>query len=405
MQWSEDNRGVSQVVGFILIFALLVILLTLYQTQIVPPNNAQTEYQHSQTVQQDMLELRNGFLTADRTGNTQFQTVKLGTEYQPRTFALNPPASVGTLETSEARPITILDSDGNDVSNVCPAGTNLETRSLTYEPSYYEYDGAPEIVYENSLLYLEFDDNRTLPLTSQQLVQSGGDVIDLAPLNTSYQRSSSRAVNMEIVPGLVNTVEVADGTVTTPTNLSESTWENLLADQLSPGNVSVTNGNLTLDTSGTVRIACSPVGLDQAPDGGARDRANLDINPTDSVQIRNITRPSNDVIDVVFNNTAGEDANATEARLTFYNNPDDTGGDIGPIDVIDPSTGATAASLEQLEPFQTLDPQLSFPGNGTETTITFENTGGEKFASRDYFVLDVKFSNGQRATYFVDVPA
>lgn len=120
--------------GFILIFALIVILFSLYQSQIVPPENAQTEYQHSQTVQGDMLELRNALLTADTTGETQFVDIKLGTHYQPRTFALNPPAATGTLRTSEPHPIVIRNETGSTVSNVCPAGTSTDTRILSYTP-------------------------------------------------------------------------------------------------------------------------------------------------------------------------------------------------------------------------------------------------------------------------------
>jgi hypothetical protein len=401
MTFRGDDRGVSTVVGFLLVFGIVVLLLTINQSQLVPAQNEETEFQHSQTVQRDMVELRNAILTAKNSGEVTFATIQLGTRYEPRIFAINPPPPSGTLGTGDAQPIVIEDSDGTQLSNVCPAGDPVQTRTLSYTPAYSEYDEAPTIVYENTVLYLQFDD-RTVVLTDQQLVQNGGESINLAPLNTTFQRSSSSAVAVEPVPGQIRNRVVEDGSFTVPTGLSESTWEELLAGQVDPADVSVSDGNLTIATSGRVDIACAPVGLNQVPAGGQR-AGPTDLNPLD-VEITGYNRPSQDVVEVTFNNTLDRTANVTRARLTYYQNTQDTGGAIGPIDVVD-QNGNTVATLDVVGPTETLDPTLSFETDPSETTITFRNQGGEKLDQRDFFVVDFTFEDGSTRRYFIDVPA
>jgi hypothetical protein len=401
MAFRDDDRGVSAVVGFILVFGILVLLLTINQSQLVPAQNEETEFQHSQTVQRDMVELRNAILTAKTSGETSFAAVQLGTQYEPRILAINPPPPSGTLRTGDPQPIVIEDGGGTQLSNVCPGGDPIETRTLSYTPSYSVYDEAPTIVYENTVLYLEFDE-RTVVLTGQQLVQNEGESVTLAPLNTTFSRSSSGTVTVEPVPGQIRNREVEDGSFTVPTGLSEPTWEDLLAGQVDPADVSVSNGNLTISTTGSLDVACAPVGLNQAPAGGQR-AGPTDLNPLD-VAITGYNSDDQQTVEVTFNNSVDRTANVTRARLTFYQNTQDTGGDIGPIDVID-EDGNTVASLEPVGETQTLDPTLSFEESPPETTITFRNQGGEQLDQRDFFVVDFIFEDGSTRRYFIDVPA
>jgi hypothetical protein len=66
--------------------------------------------------------------------------------------------------------------------------------------------------------------------------------------------------------------------------------------------------------------------------------------------------------------------------------------------------GVTVLQIEVLAGEEPLDPEVNLPGNETETTLTFENQGGEKFSQDDFFVIQLFFSNGEQGTYFVDVP-
>lgn len=399
----EDDRAVSTVIGAVLLFGFLIIMLTIYQSTVVPAENQHVEFDHSVVVQNDMLELRNAILRSDAQGRTTYATVTLGTRYPDRLFAVNPPPPTGTLRTEPPRPISVVDENDTPVTGLCPSSDPIQTRTLSYTPGYNEYDSHPTIVYENTVLYLNYS-GKVIPLTGQHLVD--GSTVNVNPLNTSFSENGIRAITVEPQPGLAKSRDVPGANVTYPTHLSEDTWESLLAGDVDPGNVTVQNGNLTIHTGGDLTVACSPIGLNQPPPGGARSASAVNINPAgpNDVEVRRFNRPSNDVVEVTFNNTGNRDANVTEARVSFYNNPTDTGGDIGPIDMINPA-GTTVLQMPILGSKRPVQPELNFPGNDTETTITFRNPGGEKFSQDDFFVVQFSYSNGKTGTYFVDVPA
>ncbi|TKX55387.1 hypothetical protein EXE44_16265 [Halorubrum sp. SS7] len=102
MRFNRDRRGQSVVVGTVVLFGFLILALSLYQVQIVPQENAEVEFQHFEEVRNDLVELRNGILSAGSSERPQFVDVKLGTRYQTRVFTVNPPDPVGTLRTSDA---------------------------------------------------------------------------------------------------------------------------------------------------------------------------------------------------------------------------------------------------------------------------------------------------------------
>lgn len=403
MDFTRDDRGVSSLLGAVLLLGFLIILLSVYQAQFVPSQNKQAEFDHSIEVQNDMLDVRNAILSADTTGQTTFATVKLGLQYPNRLIAINPGPPSGTLETEEPRNITVEDETGTAISGLCPTSDPIQTRTLRYTPGYNEYQNAPTIVYENTVLYLNYSGENIL-LSDEQLVQ--GSTVNINAVNTSFRETGIRSVSVEPRPGLTRTRNVDGANVSYPTGLSQETWRDLLADDLDPSQVTVSNGELTINTSGQITVACAPIGINEAPPGGSRTGEGVSINPAgpNDVKVRNFSRPGNDVVDVTFNNTATTDANITEARISFYNNPSDTGGDIGPIDLID-QNNVVVLQMEILGPEEPVDPEINLPGNNTQTTLTFENPGGEKFSQDDFFIVEFTYSNGARGTYFIDVPA
>lgn len=404
MEFRRDDRGVSGVIGAVLVLGFLIILLSIYQASYVPTENEGVEFAHSQQVQNDMLEVRNAILSADASGETAYSSVKLGTRYPVRVLGINPPPASGTLRTGPPEPVSVVNGDGTSVSNLCPSAGTIQTRTLEYEPGYNVYQNAPTIVYENTVLYLNFS-GRTVLLTGQQLVQ--GDTVTIRPLNTSLYETGVERTSVEAVPGNLNDEEVQNANVTVPTELSEDTWEQLLAGQVDPANVSVSNGNLTLDFSGKVAVACAPIGLNEAPAGGARQTGGIEINPAgpNDVYLQSITGDTtggDNTVSIILNNTANRDTNITQARISFYFNSNDQPEEIDPYDITkDGTTYGDDFSIR--DPMASLDPDIQLPGNNTETEISLE-FGSEKVSGEDFFVVEFRFENGEKATYFVDIP-
>jgi hypothetical protein len=213
--FAEDERGVSGVVGFILVFAILVILLSINQAQVVPAENSEVEFQHFQEVRDDLVEVRSAISTAGQTDVSQFPTVKLGTDYPPRILAVNPPPATGTLRTSEAYNITITDASGTT--------ERIETRFIEYRPNYNELD-VGSTWYENSVLYLDERDQGGLIVIEEQGLVVGDDSLRITALQNDVEKRGTKAVTLELYPTDASDVNISDLngelTVTLPTRLT-----------------------------------------------------------------------------------------------------------------------------------------------------------------------------------------
>jgi hypothetical protein len=98
MHW--DDRGQSIQIGAVLLFGALVVALAGYQAFVVPQQNEAVEFSHSQTVQNDIQELRNALVSATGEASTRSVSVTLGTRYPDRAFAVNPGPASGSLRTA-----------------------------------------------------------------------------------------------------------------------------------------------------------------------------------------------------------------------------------------------------------------------------------------------------------------
>lgn len=396
-----DDRAVSSVVAVTLLLGFLVVALSLYQAAVVPAHNEEVEYKHSQRVQQDLVEVRNVLLRTKVTGEDGYATVELGTEYPARIVALNPPAVTGTIRTSETRPIRVWNETGGDVSTlVCPGVP--ETRFLEYRPSYHEYANAPVTLYENSVVYQRFRTGN-VTMSGQTLVR--GDTIDLVPLKARYSESGSGAATIEPKAGRLKTTEVSNPTIRLPTGLGERDWERLLADEVDPENVSVTDGNLTLTPSGSFVLNCGPVAVNEVPSSGARGGGAVEINPVAPGDVKladsRIQGSSShgETIEIDLNNTARRDTAIERARITFFFDEQVSGDNVTEAIIRNGTSATDSATLRIEGPGRTLSPEIVLAGNETVTTIELDFDSS--VTKSDFFILDVTLESGRTGTYFV----
>jgi hypothetical protein len=282
----DDDRAVSTVIGAVILFGFLIVTLSVYQAQVVPQENAQTEFQHSEEVRSDLIELRAGILQAGSLDQPQYQTVQLGTTYSPRTFAVNPTAPTGIIRTSTSYPITIRYASNGTVIETIP------TRFIEYRPGYNELPRSPTW-YDASVLYLDARDNGGgIAVIEDQTLVEGGEV-QITAIQNEFRRSGTGRVTIELRPAESVTGDIPEGdlTVTIPTRLSEDDWESktdlptgsdVFVDVTDTGaeinnkkiynlTLSTTANDLTIDTVGVQEAPEAPTQNNKAQIGNSND--------------------------------------------------------------------------------------------------------------------------------------
>ena len=274
-------------------------------------------------------------------------------------------------------------------------------RFIEYTPDYTEFDEHGTIRYENTVVYSDYGD-ATVPLSNQRLLQ--GDVISLIPIHRSYFESGRQAASVEPIPGILETQEVDDPTITLGTELSEADWEELLADEIEENDnldetdITVQNGELELDLQGTYELEYAPVGMDRVPLGGGRGDDILEINPAAPGDIELVAADwGGSTVTATFRNNAdaGRNNSFSRGRIAFYDRIDPE------LDQVRVNGQNRASNSPWVIPgsFQDLNPNIELPGNDTKTVelVFSENLNPQQ----QWFVLEFRFETGQTATYFV----
>ncbi|MFW5924314.1 MAG: PKD domain-containing protein [archaeon] len=242
MSLRGDDRGVVIQVGAVLLFAFVIMAITMYQVEVVPDQNKEVEFKHNEEVQNQLLDVRSAIMTTAGGGGSRSVAVALGTNYPSRTIFLNPSPPYGTLRTvgttNESIDVTISNAraTNNETADFWDGTTNhsYSTGALVYEPFYHRYQDPPTTVYEHSLLANRFED-AGLAKTDQKLVDD--DEITLVVLNGSLEESRTGSVSLDTKELSVSTqtIEVTDEsgpiTLTVPTLLEESVWNESLAGE------------------------------------------------------------------------------------------------------------------------------------------------------------------------------
>lgn len=309
---AADDRGVSEVIGSILVFGILVLMLTLAQTQLIPAANQDVEFQHSQRVQQDFVSLHTASMNAISTGEAFSSEFKLGMTYPPRLLFLNPPPVQGTLKTTDptASPsIQIRNIDTESSAEAYLDSTqrprlDFTTGSVSYSVTYNRLRGSISYTMEPAAVFRTEDGAR---LVSDTTLVDGKEITLVAiGGNLDANTVTAQEVSVKALSAPAKEYAVRDDgsplTVRVPTDLSEQKWKKLLADELDPppastngdpdafiSSLSVTNGVLELqfetNTQYTLRMA--KVGFGNGGDPAPRYVTSVDSEPgTARIQVR-----------------------------------------------------------------------------------------------------------------------
>lgn len=395
-----DDRAVSTVIGAVVLLVIAMAGFSLYQVYGVTSETKAIEFKHSQAVREDLLAARNAIFETKRTGESTAVTVDLAPAYPARAVAINPPPPSGTIETTENGTITVHDKNGQPVA-VCPVTD--QTRLIEYAAQYNEFTDDPTIRYENTVLYADYGSGRIIPISGQKLVE--GRSVTIIPILSPYRESGSEAIAFEPRAGQLKDTRINDPTLFVPTRLPESEWETLLADEVPATAVTVTNDQLQVQLSGTFTVSCGPVAVNSPPPGGQRNPGGVDINPAGpgSVEYRGATIDQNDgtKVYVTFNNSATDDTRITDARIAFYFDEQVSGGKtMTSAEMYDSviSGSTKVADLQILAAETELSTPITLAAQSDHVVPFVFN---EPASTRDFFIAELRFANGERGTYFI----
>lgn len=237
-----DDRGQAVQVGAVLLLAIVVVALSLYQATVVPNQNERIEYADYRDATGDVADLRDAVLRAATDGDQVGVTMRTGTQYPNRVLFVNPPTAAGTMRTTDAGTVRLsgvvaTDSEGRNVRAFWD-GTErtFESRNVVFDPDYNVFEATPVRITQG---YTYRAYSPPVSVTPQTLVQ--GNRISListvGEVGTSGYRTS---LTTDPVSPQSRTVSITgEGgdpfSITVVSDLPPSVWEDrVLADQVDP---------------------------------------------------------------------------------------------------------------------------------------------------------------------------
>ncbi|CCQ35812.1 probable secreted glycoprotein [Natronomonas moolapensis 8.8.11] len=414
MIFRPDERAQSTLVGFIVLFGILVIAFSSYQAVVVPNQNAEVEFNHFQDIQSDFTEFRSTLVNSVGSNEERAVTFRLGTQYPARLLALNPPPVSGQLETIEEgdRTVEVNLADGENIAtDVCETDAPT-TNSLRYTPNYNEYGSPRAVSYENRFVAQEFRDGNVYD--RQRLIQESSGEISLLLLNGSVSRASQESYSFDINASRRN--RTADSrtvsNITIPSQYSAEEWESTILEGMDITATDRDDGRVRIEAEdggalGNYNVSCAAAGLDRdpafspnPPSQDSSDDGTDILNPTDVV-LDNIERENdgNDkYLDLTFR-SVNSNATVTDARINFYNAKNE-GQTPSNADLSD-DTGSELATLTVGGEFEELNSPVEIVSDYT-FQLDFDKNPGS--GNREWFILTLMFEDGSSRQYFVDVP-
>lgn len=269
MGFVRDDRGVSTLIGAILLFGFAVILFSLYGAYVVPSENAEVEFNHFQKVENEFTALRADVLEAKRTNEDRIAVVTLGTRYPTRVLGLNPPAPSGSLRTANAGAVELTNTGAVTTPWLCNGSSSgtIETRSLVYQPRYNQFKSPEAITYEHTFVGRSYQGQALFGPQDMVTLNETGSVtqLDLVVLTGSYAKDGVSAASVDISASQTNTTTVttSEFTLTLPSRFSAEQWtDEILPDaDLTAADVGDDRVALTFQNTNEVTLRCGAVAI------------------------------------------------------------------------------------------------------------------------------------------------
>lgn len=232
---AHGERAVTEVLGAILVFGLVLAVLALVQVSGIPAANEQVEFEHSQRVAGDFQALDASIDAAGTRGSLGSTGVEAGVRYPNRLFFVNPGPVGGSLTSESGQEVLLSGFSGtaaDEAQDYDLSSESFTTTSLKYEAAYNEYANAPELYYENGVVFERYD--------GEDVIVDAGTVVSgrritLVTVDGEFSTQVPDELPINVVPVSTSTravsVTATDANITVRTQLSEDTWGTILGSE------------------------------------------------------------------------------------------------------------------------------------------------------------------------------
>lgn len=330
---ARGERAVTEVLGAILVFGLVLAVLALVQVSGIPAANEQVEFEHSQRVAGDFQSLDENVDAAGTRGSLGSTGIEAGVRYPNRLFFINPGPVGGSLA-SEQGSVSLTGLTGTAADEASDYDLSTEsfiTTGLSYSANYNEYANAPTVHYENGVLFERYvDDNGDI----EDVVIDGGSLVSgrritVVTVEGDFSTQVPDELPINVVPVSAGTKAVtvdanANAQISIETVLSENTWRNILSSELASNQVTgvaCTSGqsdpDLPCDGTLTIDLADDVYDLRMAKVGLTTNDNQNPAADFDEEAARYIVAESTTSISAV----AGQSVEVTAEVRDRFNNP------------------------------------------------------------------------------------
>nr|AAU84354.1 conserved hypothetical protein [uncultured archaeon GZfos9D8] len=262
IKFIEDGKGVSNIIGTLLIFAILVSLFGAFQTTMVPVWNKGVEYDHLDVVYGDMMSLKSDIEDVALHTSPKSSEIHLGVRYPERAIFMNPGEGAAGMLTVEKGVKIIVEYAVLNISGVATLMEPLTFYSsrITYE--LYGTIGSPKYVYEHGILIRDYGTSN-VTTDEQPLIINDNIYIPVVNATANFTKSSLDVESLAIYPSTQApiTPRVKYVNVTMETEYPEI-WKDLLADVNESNDY--TNASVSVE-EGKIYINCTAGGAITSP--------------------------------------------------------------------------------------------------------------------------------------------
>lgn len=166
MHGTVGEKGVSQVIGFVMILMIVAMLYSTFQAYVVPSWIRGVEMQHLDTVYSDIIGLKSTVSEVALKKIPASTDIHLGVKYPELVIFATPVGATGTI---------YFDDVNITIEYETPSGGRY-TEKLTSVRIIYEFYGSignPKIIYEHGIVSVDWGHGRQLALAQQSLIVGG----------------------------------------------------------------------------------------------------------------------------------------------------------------------------------------------------------------------------------------